>query len=112
MVNVIDLSDIGAAREDEKPKSKGINIAVIEPGKDPYLKKVAPDAGGAVAHFNGFAIPLEPGDRVTQARVCPKCGRTYTEYPALSRADNVTEICPECGTREALEAFERYQEGR
>lgn len=47
MVNVIDLSDIGAAREDEKPKSKGIHIAVIEPGKDPYLKKVAPDADGS-----------------------------------------------------------------
>lgn len=46
MVNVIDLSDIGAAREDEKPKSKGIHIAVIEPGKDPYLKKIAPDADG------------------------------------------------------------------
>lgn len=46
MVNVIDLSDIGAAREDEKPKSKGVHIAVIEPGKDPYLKKVAPDADG------------------------------------------------------------------
>lgn len=70
------------------------------------------DAGGAVAHFNGFAIPLEPGDRVNQARVCPECGRVYTEYPALSRKDNQTEICPECGTREALEAFERYQEGR
>lgn len=70
------------------------------------------DVGGAVAHFNGFAIPLEPGDRVNRGRVCPKCGRTYTEYPALSRADNVTEICPECGTREALEAFKGYQEGR
>ena len=70
------------------------------------------DEGGAVARFNGFAIPLEPGDRVNQARVCPECGRVYTEYPALSRKDNQTEICPECGTREALEAFERYQEGR
>lgn len=47
MVDVIDLSDIGAAREDEKPKGKGIHIAVIEPGKDPYLKKVAPDADGS-----------------------------------------------------------------
>lgn len=70
------------------------------------------DEGGAVARFNGFAIPLEPGDRVNKARVCPECGRVYTEYPALSRKDNQTEICPECGTREALEAFERYQEGR
>ena len=36
--------------------------------------------------------------------VCPKCGKTYTGYPAMSRADNKTEICPECGTREALDA--------
>lgn len=36
-------------------------------------------------------------------RVCPKCGRTYTEHPALSRIDNKTDICPECGCREALE---------
>ena len=35
---------------------------------------------------------------------CPKCGKTYQGYPALSRADNRTEICPECGVREALEA--------
>ena len=59
-------------------------------------------------------------------RVCPKCGRTYTELsavasvnqpaltrcvkspletrmPALSRIDNKTDICPECGCWEALE---------
>ena len=42
-------------------------------------------------------------ERVTEARTCPKCGRTYTERPALSRSDNNTLICPDCGTREALE---------
>ena len=41
-----------------------------------------------------------------EKRSCPKCGRTYTEYPALSRTDNETLICPDCGTREALEALE------
>ncbi len=35
--------------------------------------------------------------------ICPKCGRTYQGYPALSRVDNRTEICPDCGIREALE---------
>ncbi len=35
-------------------------------------------------------------------RICPKCGRMYTEPPALSREDNLTQICPDCGTREAL----------
>lgn len=33
---------------------------------------------------------------------CPLCGKTYTERPALSRADNKTLICPDCGIREAL----------
>ena len=27
-------------------------------------------------------------------------------YPSLSRADSKTEVCPECGTREALDAAE------
>ena len=37
-------------------------------------------------------------------RICPLCGRTYLQPPALSRKDNKTEICPLCGAREALEA--------
>lgn len=39
------------------------------------------------------------------ARVCPHCGQTYCEHPALSRVDNETLICPDCGTREALESI-------
>lgn len=42
----------------------------------------------------------------TTTRYCPRCGKTYTEYPAISRADNTTEICPACGTEEALIAYE------
>ncbi len=37
--------------------------------------------------------------------VCPKCGKTYTGRPAVSRADNATLICPDCGTRESLESI-------
>lgn len=40
-----------------------------------------------------------------QKRICPKCGREYKERPAVSRADNRTMICPDCGTREALESM-------
>jgi len=36
---------------------------------------------------------------------CPNCGETVTEYPALSREDNKTGICSNCGMLEALEAF-------
>ena len=38
-------------------------------------------------------------------RTCPKCGCVYIGVPALSRTDNETLICPDCGTREALEAL-------
>lgn len=42
---------------------------------------------------------------VNYTAVCPKCGKTYTGRPALSRTDNTTLICPDCGTREALESI-------
>lgn len=35
-------------------------------------------------------------------QICPCCGKEFTERPALSRVDNETLICPDCGTREAL----------
>ena len=35
-------------------------------------------------------------------RICPRCGASYGRTPALSREDNQTLICPDCGTREAL----------
>lgn len=38
-------------------------------------------------------------------KICPICGNEYTEHPAISRNDNITEICPSCGTKEALDAF-------
>lgn len=40
-----------------------------------------------------------------ETKVCPKCGKTYRGHPAISRVDNKTPICSECGTREALEGL-------
>ena len=42
---------------------------------------------------------------IREIRVCPLCGKTYAEPPALSREDNETPICPDCGTRQALESI-------
>ena len=42
-------------------------------------------------------------------RTCPICGRQYSEYPALSRVDNKTEICPDCGLDEALACFLKFE---
>lgn len=41
---------------------------------------------------------------------CPKCKREYPRLLALSRRDNKTMICDECGTREAMEDFLNYKE--
>ena len=34
--------------------------------------------------------------------ICPKCHQETTDFPALSREDNKTEICSQCGIAEAL----------
>lgn len=34
---------------------------------------------------------------------CPRCNGRLQQPGALSRVDNQTEICSDCGTREALE---------
>ena len=41
-------------------------------------------------------------NNIIRISVCPRCGQAYHEHPALSRLDNKTLICPDCGTREAL----------
>ena len=44
-------------------------------------------------------------ENITRTSICPRCGKAYTGRPAISRADNKTPICPDCGTREALESI-------
>jgi len=38
-------------------------------------------------------------------RECPRCKKSFTGYPALSRVDNETEICSPCGVEEAIIQF-------
>ena len=34
--------------------------------------------------------------------ICPRCGKETADYPAISRTDNKTEICSQCGIDEAM----------
>ena len=54
---------------------------------------------------NGCGLKVVLGVDVIR-KVCPKCGKGYDDYPAMSRIDG-TDICPDCGVREALEAWFR-----
>ena len=42
---------------------------------------------------------------IARLAVCPICGRAYHGAQALSREDNKTLICPDCGTRQALQSI-------
>lgn len=44
----------------------------------------------------------ENSDKETK---CPLCGNQLGKYPAISREDNKTKICSNCGTLEALKIF-------
>ena len=44
-------------------------------------------------------------NNVIRIQICPRCGSAYSEPAALSRVDNQTLICPDCGTREALDSI-------
>lgn len=46
--------------------------------------------------------------KILEIQCCPKCGKEFTEYPALSRENNKTEICPKCGMEEALARLSEY----
>ena len=44
-------------------------------------------------------------EEIRELRICPVCGKPYHGRPALSRTDNETPICPDCGNREALDSI-------
>ena len=67
--------------------------------KDSYYDKEYADF--AVAYKNS----MEVCENEIQLRKCPKCGKIFGERGAVSRVDNVTIVCSDCGTREALESI-------
>ena len=53
------------------------------------------------------SLPKTLTYKILELQRCPKCKKEFTEYPALLREDSKTEICPECGVREAIEAYQK-----
>lgn len=49
-----------------------------------------------------------PEFNTKQPKTCPLCGSIDMIYPALSRTDNKTEICPKCGQIQALTKLNVY----
>lgn len=57
-----------------------------------------------IAKSPGYQLMCEEcASKLTMdSRTCPECGEEYKDRPAISRKDGKA-ICPECGTKEALE---------
>ena len=52
------------------------------------------------------------GGSVYRLKICPYCGKPYNKPSALSRKDNKTDICPDCGALEAMESIGISQKER
>ena len=72
-------------------------LLVLEQGSEPEKGIIVQTSGFEYARYAGLPI------QETDYKKCPRCGKLYTEHPAISRKDNKTEICSRCGTEEALE---------
>ena len=79
--------------------------------ENPNVKVHCEDLGEIIPKTAAAKEQDEQG-RAKKTAVCPRCGLTYSGYPAVSRADNETEICPDCGTIEALDAVGMSEEGK
>lgn len=53
------------------------------------------------------SLPKTLTYKIFEIQRCPKCKKEFTGYPAISRSDNETEICSDCGVKEAIEAYQK-----
>lgn len=76
-----------------------------------YLFQRRKDSGGVIFKYDPIkeVEPIELKLKITEnsdkETKCPICGEPLGKYPAISREDNKTKICSNCGTLEALAAF-------
>ena len=54
-------------------------------------------------YMNYFVLFNRDHAEKVQEKKCPRCYQPIGKYAALSRRDNKTNICSQCGTLEALE---------
>ena len=84
--------------------------------KNPYAKwfvaAKSPNTWGEWEYGDTYVNDILIEAHAYQVRECPTCKDWYKDYPALSRRDNKTEICPQCGTDEAMEDYINYQKSK
>ena len=60
-----------------------------------------------------ISLNLKEAAKESRMKKCPNCGKMFdSRYAALSRKDNKTKICSDCGQEEALGDFYKYAVGK
>lgn len=77
-------------------------------------EKGTDDIKGLIVDAQGFSYARHVGIPVQECEIyrCPHCSKKFIEPPAISRKDNKTKICSECGQKEALERFQEYKKSQ
>lgn len=92
------------------PPGTRVELVQMEDAQAPPIGTQGTVTGGddtasiMVSWDNGSGLNVIYGEDIVR-KICPACGGPLTDHPALSRKDNKTLICPDCGTREALADF-------
>lgn len=74
----------------------------VEPGTVGEVDDIDDTSNIHMIWRNGRTVSLIDGlDEYEIPPACPKCGKQYTERPAMSRTDSLP-ICPMCGYKEAV----------
>ena len=68
-------------------------------------KEPLPIDNTGTGKLGSIRVVLKKGERMSKQNKCPRCDSVMEEYPALSRRDNETDICSDCGMLEALEDY-------
>ena len=61
--------------------------------------------------FPRISFQRGSGSVVVMSPLCPRCGLVLPAVPAISRHDNLTPVCSQCGVLEAVWAWENDDAG-
>ena len=78
-----------------------------------YQNHTAPTNTQIIILLRFFGKPKKGGAEEmseTPTYICGRCGKNCEGFPAISRKDNKTAICPNCGKAEAFEAYAAHLE--
>ena len=83
-------------------QSKNHFILVKEEGTSDNLGIIIHPSGTLYARYSGLIIEEQ------EMFTCTNCGKSFIGHPAISRKDNKSPVCSECGILEALEVYQLY----